>query len=367
MIKSGQAVAGEFQITDADGNLQNADSTPTGTLVVHGVDDAASVTITHKATGVYKWACTLPTLTAGQLVSVRIEATVDTVATGGTVWQDTGDTLLPSEIPAATGVPSLYAPTSGTRDVGDNDGGAYTDLAAHDETSMVTGELSGASSVEGDRLTVTIGRSTSSTDEVPTVARVTGFYYGTSGHEITVYAYNYVSDAYERIGTMRSRSGAFDYIFPLDASHHDSNTGEMGLQFLHSTGINGNASHYLSLDWVSFEKISTDTKLASDIAQIAALLQDVDDEVDNIEDIVETYPTASEGTTITPATLGTDGEAIGQVPPYAAIYCYVSSTLHYRYDADADGDYSFVLPDGSTWTLRAVAAGYETTEAEVEL
>lgn len=371
MIKSAQAVTVDFETSDSDGNLQDADSLPTGTLVVDGTDNAAVVTVTNKATGIYKAAVTLPSLTAGQQVSIRIEATVDSITTGATIWRETADTIYPSEIPASIGVPTLYAPSAATRDVGDNDGGDYTNLAAHDESAMVTGELSGASTVEGDRMTVTVTKATSTLTEVPTVARVAGFYYGTSAHEITVYAYNYASSAYERVGTMRTRSTSFSYVFPLDVDNHDSGTGEMKLQFKHSTGISGNASHYLSLDWVSFEKVSSDSQFASDIAFLVSQSIDIDSEVDNIEEIVE-------GLEEDLATLGASGVTLtnpvaedGDITIYSgddytdaegrALEFEVSDSSHLLGLDDEAAEVRLVLQE-DTWTATTVTStddGYD--------
>jgi len=97
-VKTGQLVADQFEVISATGALVNADALPTGTLIVAGANNAAAVTITNIATGVYSWSVTLPALTAGQLVSLRIAATVDGVATGGTVWQETADTKLTSDL-----------------------------------------------------------------------------------------------------------------------------------------------------------------------------------------------------------------------------------------------------------------------------
>ena len=76
-------------------------------------------------------------------------------------------------------------------------------------------------------------------------------------------------------------------------------------------------------------------------------------------------PPPDVGTTITPATLDTDGHALGRVMPYGVVTAYVGTTAHYQFTADADGDFSYVLPDGSTWTLKARRAGYQTMTAEV--
>lgn len=94
MIKSEQAIVIEFETANpTTGAAADADSTPTGTLSVNGTDNAATVTVTKKATGSYKAAVTIPAgLTAGDSVALRINATVATVAGVKTVWSDFVDT-----------------------------------------------------------------------------------------------------------------------------------------------------------------------------------------------------------------------------------------------------------------------------------
>ena len=99
MIKTGQAWAGLFVTLDATGAASAADSTPTGALYVDGVSNAASVTIT--GSNPYKFAVTLPTLTAGQRVDMYITATIDTIATAGIVASAQADTVLVSDIVGA--------------------------------------------------------------------------------------------------------------------------------------------------------------------------------------------------------------------------------------------------------------------------
>ena len=98
MIKSGQAWAGTFVTLDATGAL--AAGSPSGVLYVDGVANAATVTIT--GSNPYKWAVTLPTLTAGQRVDMYITATIATVGTAGIVASDQADTALVSDVKAET-------------------------------------------------------------------------------------------------------------------------------------------------------------------------------------------------------------------------------------------------------------------------
>ena len=98
-VKSQQSVTVEFTTAHpTTGAPTSGDTTPTGTLFVDGVANAAAVTVTNITTGVYRAAVTLPTLSAGQIVGIRITAVVATVSGTSVVWQDTADTALPSDI-----------------------------------------------------------------------------------------------------------------------------------------------------------------------------------------------------------------------------------------------------------------------------
>jgi hypothetical protein len=71
------------------------------------------------------------------------------------------------------------------------------------------------------------------------------------------------------------------------------------------------------------------------------------------------------GVTITQASLGTDGRSIGRVQPYAVVTVYRAGVAEYQFDADPDGDFSYELPAGATWILRARAPRYRDAMAEV--
>ena len=67
----------EFQTRNPNtGVLQDADSTPTATLVVNGVDTGTTVTITDSGTGRYKGSVSWSGLSDGDKVYVRIASTV---------------------------------------------------------------------------------------------------------------------------------------------------------------------------------------------------------------------------------------------------------------------------------------------------
>ena len=94
-VKTGSAWAGTFVTLDATGALATPSSGPAGVLYVDGTANAATVTIT--GSNPYKWAVTLPSLTAGQRVDMYITATIATIATAGIVASAQADTTLLSD------------------------------------------------------------------------------------------------------------------------------------------------------------------------------------------------------------------------------------------------------------------------------
>ena len=84
--------------TAATGAATDADSLPAGTLVVNGTDNGASVTVTNKATGIYKAAVTIPALSDGDEVQIRIAATVDSIAGVAVIWTDHIDSKLNADL-----------------------------------------------------------------------------------------------------------------------------------------------------------------------------------------------------------------------------------------------------------------------------
>jgi hypothetical protein len=115
-VRSGQAITVCFE-TASPTTLAaaDADSTPTGTLVVNGTDNVAGVVVTNKSTGDYKAAVTLPTLAIGDVVELRINATVGGVVGKATVWRDSKDVLLDASGKTAESDKTGYALTAGER------------------------------------------------------------------------------------------------------------------------------------------------------------------------------------------------------------------------------------------------------------
>lgn len=92
-IRSLQIIVADFPLSSpTTGAASNADSTPTGTLIVNGTDNGATVTVTSKGTtGLYKASVTLPSLSVGDLCQIRISATVGGIQAFKYIWGDTKD------------------------------------------------------------------------------------------------------------------------------------------------------------------------------------------------------------------------------------------------------------------------------------
>lgn len=96
MVKSGQQWSGLVVCKDATGALSTPTVGPVGVLYVNGTSNAASVTVS--GSNPYKWTVTLPSLTAGDIVSMYITATVATIATASVVAEEVSDTERVSDL-----------------------------------------------------------------------------------------------------------------------------------------------------------------------------------------------------------------------------------------------------------------------------
>lgn len=95
-VISAAAWSGLVVCLDSTGALATPSVGPVGTLYVDGVANGASVTVT--GSNPYKWTVTLPTLTAGQVVSMYITATIATIATAAVVAEEVADTTYVSGV-----------------------------------------------------------------------------------------------------------------------------------------------------------------------------------------------------------------------------------------------------------------------------
>jgi hypothetical protein len=79
----GETYRFRFSTYNSSGALTNADSTPTGVLVVNGSDTAVTVTLANPATGRYTGSCSLAGRSVGDDCWVRVTATVGGVTQEG--------------------------------------------------------------------------------------------------------------------------------------------------------------------------------------------------------------------------------------------------------------------------------------------
>lgn len=169
-VKSGQAWAGLFVARDGNGSLSAATTGPAGVLYVNGTSDAASVTIT--GSNPYKWAVTLPSLTAGDTVSMYITATIAGVATASVVAEAIGDTSRVSDLPTAA---------ANATELLDQAAGVETGLTVRQALRLALAALAGKLSITGstvtirnavadskDRITVTVNTTTGARTAVTT-------------------------------------------------------------------------------------------------------------------------------------------------------------------------------------------------------
>jgi hypothetical protein len=181
MVKSGQAVTVLFSTSNATtGALADADATPVGTLYVDGTANAATVTETNVSTGIYKAAVTLPALTAGQIVSLGIAATVAGVAGGGIVWQDVADTVHTSDVKTDTAAILADTGTDGVLLAAAYDA-AKTAAQAGDAMTL-TGDYDAAKTAAqaGDAMTLTNDAITAATFDETTAYPLTSADSGTT-------------------------------------------------------------------------------------------------------------------------------------------------------------------------------------------
>lgn len=81
LYKAGDTYCKSFTVCNSTGAAADADSTPTGTILLQGAADATVVTVTKVATGQYKATASALPGTAGDVIELLIAATVGGVAT----------------------------------------------------------------------------------------------------------------------------------------------------------------------------------------------------------------------------------------------------------------------------------------------
>lgn len=126
-VRSAQVVTVEFTTRAfATGARADADSLPTGTLIINGVDNAAIVTVTNITTGRYKAAVTLPALSLNDMVEMSILATVSTITDSAVIWRDSNDGL--ADVEASIGT------------IGSGDITVITPVVSDDTVELILGD-----------------------------------------------------------------------------------------------------------------------------------------------------------------------------------------------------------------------------------
>ena len=146
-VIAGQSLSVDFNTFAATGALSDADSTPAGTLVINSTDNAATVTVTNKAAGIYKAVVTVPaTVAIGDVIQIRIAATVDSIASGGVIFTGTVD--------AVDDARTIYVATTGSDSNPGTRGapkltlsGAISAATRGDRIKILNGTFSGATTV----------------------------------------------------------------------------------------------------------------------------------------------------------------------------------------------------------------------------
>lgn len=190
-VRSGQSITTEFTTRAfATGAATDATGTPTGTLYVNGTSNAATVTVTNQATGIYKAAVTLPTLAVGDVVSLVINATVSGVTDNAKIWEDSKDVFagaIPDVVAGGSGGLFISGSNTGTTTMG-----AFTVTGATTLTGAVslgstlgvtgtttlaavsTGAISTSGTVTFNAFTVTNGTTLSGAVSLGSTLGVTG-------------------------------------------------------------------------------------------------------------------------------------------------------------------------------------------------
>lgn len=89
-VVSGKSVSLRVYTYTTTGANADATGTPTGTIALNGVTNAASVTVAKLATGTYSYSFTVPTLASWDTMDCEVSATVGGIASGAVVFSYTG-------------------------------------------------------------------------------------------------------------------------------------------------------------------------------------------------------------------------------------------------------------------------------------
>ena len=347
-IKSAETVTRLFTVSDpATSGAVDADSTPTGTLHVNGTANGATVTVTKLATGRYKAAVTLPALTVGDECDLLVSAAVGGVTGEAVVWADTCD---------------------------------------HAQDDVLTP----LATVDGnvDSIKATVEHATHGLAAMHTILTTTGVMLDdTEAAALAALVESYLVNETDATALMQAIVDKFAAAYPdLDdvtlaamaaavwANSTRSLTDKAGFSLATGHGLATEAKQDVAqtdLDTLTAQDAPLDATATQTAAQAALTAQGGTPERFAALDYLDAPVSEAgggevdDGVEITQDSLGTDGEELGRVQPNAKVTVYLGGEAQYQFDADADGDYSYKLPEGSTWTLRAVAPRYTDIILEV--
>ena len=278
MVKTGASVALQFLVSDANGALSNADALPTGTLVKNGTATADVVTVSNISTGVYSASVTMPTLAAGDVMQIRIAATIGGVTTGGVVWRDDADTKYVSDtlsanvtqlngtaqtagdiIPAISGIGTAGGAAINTDAATDNSAGGIPGVtSATTKIGTFTGTFSNTSVLDGTAHLLT-GTATNfdvvyqflTGGGTSPIAVVWTGYVQSANDSANFQAWNHVGGAWETIGSIVGANGANNVVknLVLYARHAGTSAAELGKIYIRIVSATG-TSPVLSTDQI---------------------------------------------------------------------------------------------------------------------
>lgn len=90
--KTGGVITVDFDTRNASDVTTAPDSLPLAVLVINGTNDAATCTVTNKATGIYKVAVTLPTVDDGDVLQIRVAYAISGATRHWHIWSGVGVT-----------------------------------------------------------------------------------------------------------------------------------------------------------------------------------------------------------------------------------------------------------------------------------
>lgn len=156
-IRSGQAITALFTTRSwGTGATKNAAALPSAALYVNGAPNAAVVTVTNIAAGIYSAQVTLPILTVGDVASILVAATVESVSDQAVIWSDSKDVELDGSGRVDVGAVAGQAQTA--RDLGAQIDAAISSRASATDIASVkskTDALPTQPAATGDAMTLT--------------------------------------------------------------------------------------------------------------------------------------------------------------------------------------------------------------------